>query len=53
MNKLTDNKDKARWLKYTLDILADELHGEFGYDTCKEDEKLNVLEELFNQHLID
>ena len=31
-------KDHARWLLQTLDITAEELHGEFGYDTCNQEE---------------
>jgi hypothetical protein len=39
-------KDHARWLLQTLDITAEELHGEFGYDTCNQEEKLAVLAEM-------
>ena len=39
--------------KQSMDILADELHAEFGYDTCSDDEKLNILVELFERGWIE
>ena len=36
---LTKRKAKAG-------ITAEELHGEFGYDTCNQEEKLEVLAEM-------
>lgn len=42
-------KDHARWLLQTLDITAEELHGEFGYDTCSHTEKLEVLQEMIEK----
>ena len=46
------NKDLAMFLKQSMDILADELFAEFGYDTCKESEKIEILKELFNREWI-
>ena len=47
------NKELGRFLKQSMDILADELHAEFGYDTCSDDEKLNILVELFERGWIE
>jgi hypothetical protein len=43
-NKLIE--DHSRWLLQTMDITAEHLHGEFGYDTCSHSEKLQVLQEM-------
>lgn len=50
---MATNKEKAAWLKQTLDILAENTQGEFGYDTCDEQGKLRILEELFSSGLIN
>ena len=47
------NKDLAMFLKQSMDILADELFAEFGYDTCKESEKKEILIELFERGWIE
>ena len=47
------NKELGQFLKQSMDILADELHAEFGYDTCSDDEKLNILVELFERGWIE
>ncbi len=39
-------RDHARWLLQTLDIEAEGLFGEFGYDTCNQEQKLAVLAEM-------
>ena len=36
----------SRWLLQTMDITAESLFGEFGYDTCSHSEKLQVLQEM-------
>ena len=46
-------EDKARWLSYTLDLEAEEMFGEFGYDTLTGDEQRKVLEELFKKDLLN
>ena len=38
--------DHSRWLLQTMDITAESLFGEFGYDTCSHSEKLQVLQEM-------
>ena len=43
-NKLIE--DHSRWLLQAMDVTAEHLHGEFGYDTCSESEKLQVLQEM-------
>ena len=43
-NKLIE--DHSRWLLQAMDITAEHLHGEFGYDTCSHSEKLQVLQEM-------
>ena len=43
-NKLIE--DHSRWLLQTMDITAESLFGEFGYDTCSHSEKLQVLQEM-------
>ena len=47
------NKDLAMFLKQSMDILADELFAEFGYDTCKESEKIEILTEIFERGWIE
>ena len=43
-NKLIE--DHSRWLLQTMAITAESLFGEFGYDTCSQSEKLQVLQEM-------
>jgi len=38
--------DHSRWLFQTMDITAESLFGEFGYDTCSQSEKLQVIQEM-------
>ena len=38
--------DHSRWLLQTMDITAESLFGEFGYDTCSQSEKLKVMQEM-------
>jgi hypothetical protein len=38
--------DHSRWLLQTMDITAESLFGEFGYDTCSHSEKLQVMQEM-------
>jgi hypothetical protein len=38
--------DHSRWLLQTMDITAESLFGEFGYDTCSQSEKLQVIQEM-------
>ena len=45
LNDKTIN-DHSRWLLQTMDITAESLFGEFGYDTCSHSEKLQVLQEM-------
>lgn len=47
------NKDLARFLKQSMDIIAEERFGEFGYDTCTEEEKLEILKEIFERGWIE
>ena len=43
-NKLIE--DHSKWLLQTMDITAESLFGEFGYDTCSQSEKLQVIQEM-------
>jgi hypothetical protein len=43
-NKLIE--DHSKWLLQAMDVNAEYLFGEFGYDTCSESEKLQVLQEM-------
>jgi hypothetical protein len=45
LNDKTIN-DHSRWLLQTMDITAESLFGEFGYDTCSQSEKLQILQEM-------
>ena len=38
--------DHSRWLLKTMDITAESLFGEFGYDSCSQSEKLQVIQEM-------
>ena len=39
-------EDHSTWLLQAMDVTAEHLHGEFGYDTCSDSEKLQVLQEM-------
>jgi hypothetical protein len=43
-NKLIE--DHSKWLLQAMDVNAEYLHGEFGYDTCSQSEKLQILQEM-------
>ena len=45
-------KEQASWLHTTLDVYAMDIAGEFGYDTCKQDEKILVLQAIIDEGLI-
>lgn len=45
-------KDEASWLSTTLDIYAQDMYGEFGYNTCTEKEQLQVLEAIITDKMI-
>ena len=38
--------DHTIWLMTAMDVTAEHLHGEFGYDTCSHSEKLQVMQEM-------
>ena len=38
--------DHTIWLMTAMDVTAEHLHGEFGYDTCSRKEKQEVLREM-------
>jgi len=44
VNKTINNHSK--WLLQTMDITAESLFGEFGYDSCSQSEKLQVIQEM-------
>ena len=44
--------DHSRWLLQTMDITAESLFGEFGYDTCSHSEKLQVLQEMMKMVIL-
>ena len=55
MNRLKSpatDEDKARWLSYTLDMEAEEMFGEFGFDTLNGDQKFEIFKELFKRDLL-
>ena len=39
-------EDHSTWLLQAMDVTAEHLHGEFGYDTCSRKEKQEVLREM-------
>ena len=39
-------EDHSTWLLQAMDVTAEHLHGEFGYDTCSDSEKLQVIQEM-------
>ena len=47
------NKDKASWLKQTLDIYSEEIFGEFGYNTLNDKQQLQVLIEVIADGLLN
>ena len=40
--------DHTVWLMTAMDVTAEHLHGEFGYDTCSTGEKKAVIELLLH-----
>ena len=36
------------YFKKIQDLLAQEIYSEFGYDTCHEEEKMNILNKTIN-----
>lgn len=46
---MISTKEKASWLQYTLDQVADGMFSEFGYDTLTTDEKKQVLEHIIEE----
>ncbi len=46
------NRQRADWLHATMDTLAIEMFGDFGYDTLSHDEKVQVLSELISSGII-
>ena len=43
---MATNKEKAGWLLMTMNIEAENMFGEFGFDTCSELEKAQVIEQM-------
>ena len=54
-NEVTTPKPNefARWLLQTLDMEAEEMFGEFGFDTLTEEEKLQVIAEIYSKGYFD
>ena len=42
-----DTDIQVTYFTKITDLLAQELYSEFGFDTCHEDEKVNILDETF------
>jgi hypothetical protein len=42
----------AKWILMTMDVLAEENHGEFGFDTCDEDTKIEIITKMLEDKLI-
>ena len=42
-----DTDIQVSYLNKITDYFAQELYSEFGFDTCHEDEKVNILDETF------
>jgi len=39
-------KEHSKWLLQTMDITAELLFGEFGYDTCSNSQKLEIMQDM-------
>jgi hypothetical protein len=46
------NSDLASWLHMTLDVLAQEKYGEFGYTTCTCDQQKEIIIEMVERNLV-
>jgi hypothetical protein len=44
--------DLASWLYMTLDVLAQERYGEFGYATCTCDQQKEIIIEMVERNLV-
>jgi len=48
----TTDATTASWILMTMDVLAEENHGEFGFDTCNEDTKIEIITKMLEDKLI-
>ncbi len=42
-------QDQAAWFAFTLDQVAEDLYGEFGYDTCDFEQKKSIIKEIIER----
>ena len=53
LNNRVTPSDFARWLQFTMDMEAEEMYGEFGYNTLTEVQQREILMELYERELIE
>ena len=53
LNHRVTSSDFARWLQFTMDMEAEEMFGEFGYNTLTEVQQREILMELYERELIE
>jgi|TARA_R110000796_G_scaffold157501_1_gene274155 hypothetical protein len=51
-SETTDVTTDAKWILMTMDVLAEDNHGEFGFDTCNEDTKIEIIARMLEDKLI-
>ena len=49
---MTTRKEIVTHFIMSMDVIAQEQFGEFGYDTCSENEKYEIIDHLFDLDLI-
>ena len=51
-SETTDVTTDAKWILMTMDVLVEDNHGEFGFDTCNEDTKIEIIARMLEDKLI-
>ena len=49
---MATRKEIVDHFKMSMDVIAQEQFGEFGYDTCTNDEKIQIIDHLIDLDLI-
>ena len=50
---MATKKEIINHIHMSMDVFAQEQFGEFGYDTCTSKEKMEIIEMLIDQEIIE
>jgi|TARA_B110000908_G_C9918579_1_gene298615 hypothetical protein len=53
IEKKVGNIEDAKWVWMTMNVLAEEQYGEFGFDTCNEDTKIEIITRMLEDKFIE